>query len=562
MSLDFKSITVRDYFSMADATLTFEPGIFLIEGENRDIPNFTTLKAKNVSISNGSGKTTLFSAPYQCLFNKNSKDNKASINSVGNIYTKKPYNIILNFTKSGKTYSVENNRTHNKIFISEDGIDITPKGVANQLVTIKNIIGFDFSTFSSLTFLNQQSLANIIDLTNKDNIVYQFFDIEKLNTLEKEIKQRKKSRLEDRNFLTSSLSVVNKHLTLVGGFTLTDIDALQTKEGLLNTSLLELEVKEHSPKIKLLRVSLEKINEDILDTKVKLGVIEGAASILKKQKEDLSSGTCPTCGQNVKDSTGDIDIELATYRKDYLKLNANSSKQVEERRKITGTISVELSEVAKAKQLVLDKINTVKTQILLGEDNNTKYNTAKSNLKELEEEKLLLELEAPLIDADLKALDALLVVLKSGAVVNVYLKKYRLLFVKNFRGLKKYTAFDIDIVIKVDKGKMNYTFFDGGKEKPFLSLSAGERTRVSLMLLLATLKTIEQLTNITLNYLVLDELLGVLDHEGISFLKKVLEDMRKTKSIYIITHHNEIPKDYADGVIKVVRENNLSTIED
>ena len=117
MSLDFKSITVRDYFSMADATLTFEPGIFLIEGENRDIPNFTTLKAKNVSISNGSGKTTLFSAPYQCLFNKNSKDNKASINSVGNIYTKKPYNIILNFTKSGKTYYVEKNRTHNKIFI-------------------------------------------------------------------------------------------------------------------------------------------------------------------------------------------------------------------------------------------------------------------------------------------------------------------------------------------------------------------------------------------------------------------------------------------------------------
>ena len=137
-----------------------------------------------------------------------------------------------------------------------------------------------------------------------------------------------------------------------------------------------------------------------------------------------------------------------------------------------------------------------------------------------------------------------------------------MLLVKNFRALKKYTSFDINIAIKVDKGKMSYDFYDGDIEKSFTSLRAGERTRESLMLLLATLKTIEQLTNITINYLVLDELLGVLDHEGISFLEKVLDDMRKTKSIYIITHHNEVSKDYADGVIKIVRENNLSTIEE
>ena len=81
------------------------------------------------------------------------------------------------------------------------------------------------------------------------------------------------------------------------------------------------------------------------------------------------------------------------------------------------------------------------------------------------------------------------------------------------------------------------------------------------MLLLATLKTIEQLTGVTINYLVIDELLGVLDAEGISFLENVLDDMRKTKSIYIITHHKEIPETYADGVIKVTKENNLSTVE-
>jgi DNA repair exonuclease SbcCD ATPase subunit len=121
--------------------------------------------------------------------------------------------------------------------------------------------------------------------------------------------------------------------------------------------------------------------------------------------------------------------------------------------------------------------------------------------------------------------------------------------------------FDIDIKIKVSKGKMTYIFIDNGVEKTFSLLSAGEKTRVSLMLLLATLKTIEQLTNITINYLVLDELLGVLDGEGINFLKNVLSTMRKDKCIYIISHHNEIEDSFADGIITVIKENNISRIE-
>ena len=562
MSLVFESMQVSNYFSLDHASLKFTPGIFLVEGENRDLPNFDTLKNKSVSVSNGSGKTTLFSAPYQCLFNKNSKDTKATINSVGNLYTHKPYNISMNFSKDGSDYYIENNRAHNKIFIEKDGEDITPKGVANQLVCIKNIIGFDFTTFSSLTFLNQQSLANIIDLTNKDNIVYQFFDIEKLNLLEKELKKRKKARLEDRTFLVSNLSIINKHLSLVDSFNLVDITSLKEKEATLNLTLLELKAREVSPKVKILQEKITSINEDILELNVSSGVLVGAADVLKKLQKDLASGTCPTCGQDTKVDLTKTDDELKKLRASYKLISNNILSVTATRNAHKLELTKENSDIAIQKESILVQINRVHSKLLLAEDNNLKFLATKDSLVELAGEKALLEQEAPLIDEDLRALDGLLAVLKSGAVVDVYLKKYRLLFVKNFRELKKYTSFDINIVIELNKGKMNYTFFDVGVEKSFLSLSAGERTRVSLMLLLATLKTIEQLTNITINYLVLDELLGVLDHEGLLFLERVLESMRKTKSIYIITHHNEISKDYADGIIKVVRENNLTTIED
>ena len=562
MSLKFSSIEVKDYFSLDKAKLKFTPGIFLIEGENRDLPNFEELVNQGASVSNGSGKTTLFSAPYQCLFNKNSKDSKATIASVGNLYTNKPYNIALKFTKGTKHYEVENNRAHNKIFIKEDGVDITPKGVANQLTLIKNIIGFDFSTFSSLTFLNQQSLSNIIDLTNKDNVVYQFFDIEKLNSLEKELKVRKKSKVEARNMIVSNLSVVRKHLALVEGFSKVDLKVLDSQEASLNANLLELELKENTPKLKIIKSKLSNLKVTLGELRVELGGIAGSAKVLKAQAEKLSSGTCPTCNQSVASNSKAIEDELEVFRKEYKVVNTKIFDCNKEISTLEEDLHEELGQIEEAKKIVLQQINQVRTKILLGKDNNERYDKSKDNIQELENERDLLETEAPLVDEDIKVLEALLAVLKSGAVVNEYLKKYRLLFLRNFRELKKYTSFDIDILIKVEKGKMSYNFFDAGKEKSFHSLSAGERTRVSLMLLLATLKTIEQLTNITINYLVLDELLGVLDHEGITFLEKVLDDMRKTKSIYIITHHNEIKKEYADGIIKVVRENNLSVLED
>ena len=38
--------------------------------------------------------------------------------------------------------------------------------------------------------------------------------------------------------------------------------------------------------------------------------------------------------------------------------------------------------------------------------------------------------------------------------------------------------------------------------------------------------------------------------------------MRQEKAIYIITHHNEIDKSFADYEIKIVKEQNTSYIQD
>jgi energy-coupling factor transporter ATP-binding protein EcfA2 len=61
--------------------------------------------------------------------------------------------------------------------------------------------------------------------------------------------------------------------------------------------------------------------------------------------------------------------------------------------------------------------------------------------------------------------------------------------------------------------------------------------------------------------LVLDELLSSLDKNGVEFLKTIINLLRDEKSIFIITHHDEIEREFADKEIYVTKEKNITTME-
>ena len=561
MSLRITNIQIDNYISIGSAKMDFKNGIYLVKGKNTDKELNSVGLPTSTNISNGAGKTTLFSAIYQGLFNKNSKDSKASVSEVCNIYTGKQYAITVTLDKDGIEYIIVNDRDKGKISISREGEDVTPKGITNQLTYIRNIIGFDFQTFTSLTFLNADSLQNIIDLTNKDNIVYQFFDIESINNMEKSIKKRKKDLVENRTVIVSKLAVLDKQLGLLSDNVVADVDALSSALTDAQEALNRHNSSDKLSKLEEMSIKVADLRHEKDFEVKKLTTVKEEGTRLRTQLEELSKGTCPTCKQSFKGSVEELEAKLATLTTEYKlcrttydtisKELALSTSQEETLRVGVTTVSRELE----------TRVSDARTRLAVAEDRIARQESLKKSFESLEAERELLSKELPRVEVDLKAHNALLELFKSGAVVNEYLRKYRVLLVKNFDELKKYTSFDIDIKIRVTKGKMTYTFLDDGKEKPFSMLSAGERTRVSLMLLLATLQTIEQLTNTTVNYLVLDELLGVLDEEGIQFLKNVLSAMRTTKSVFIITHHAEIEDSFADGIVHIIKEKNITRVE-
>ncbi len=561
MSIKLKQVDVSDYISIGSAKLDVKNGVYLVKGVNKDASEQSVGVSNCHKISNGAGKTTMFTAILQGLYNKNAKNQKGTVASANNLYTKRPYNISITFEKGNDEYTIINDRNNGQIKIIKNGDDISPKGINNQLTLIKNTIGFDFNTFASLTFLNQQSLNSIIDITNKDNIVYQFFDIDTLNGFEKSLKQKKKELNEQRTIIITKIDVLEKQKELLLPSQQENVEELEKELSKMESKLGYIESEMNTPRLISIRQSISALQSEISSLESELTYIKKDGKRLKSELKNLDGGICPTCGQNFSGNTDAKREEFEKLSNDYKQKVSVLEEKKDRLQKLTSTIESKVSKLESKKQEVSKAIRDLTVRLSIAVETERARQSITTATEEIDKEINTLKVELPSIDTNIKAVDALISILKSGAVVNEYLRKYRVLFSKNIKEIQSYTTFGISTSIKVHKGKMDYIFIDNGVEKSFDMLSAGEKTRVSLMLLIATLKTIEQLTGVSINYLVLDELLGVLDDEGIQFLKNIMDELRKTKSVYIITHHDEIEEDYADSIITVIKENNISRIE-
>lgn len=108
---------------------------------------------------------------------------------------------------------------------------------------------------------------------------------------------------------------------------------------------------------------------------------------------------------------------------------------------------------------------------------------------------------------------------------------------------------------------LNETIYINNKKIFFVSLSGGERRKVNLAVMLA-LQSLLDLTDIEKsNILFLDEIARDLDPEGIDGLYILLQELQKTKTIFIITHNPYFKSLINEcNSIKLVKQNGISKI--
>jgi DNA repair exonuclease SbcCD ATPase subunit len=278
--IEIKNLKVESFYSLGKVNLPINNGVYLVYGYNKDITS-------EFNVSNGAGKTSLFNAIYQGLYNKNLKDPTGTIASVNNIYYGKPYVIEIVLNKEGNIYRIINDRNRSKIFIYKNEELISFKSLKANLDFIKNeLIGFDFNVFTALTFLNQNSLNAIVDLSNQDNLLYQFFEIDKLGKIERAIKDYVKKYKEDQRLLSvkehelvTNLSFLQNHYTIEEGL-LEEINQARQQLENIRTGRLRKKLEETL-------VELDKLKQKINDKEKILIRIDYEKQTLLKQIEKL-----------------------------------------------------------------------------------------------------------------------------------------------------------------------------------------------------------------------------------------------------------------------------------
>jgi len=538
-----QSIHAENYYSIGDITYNIGNGVLKLSGHN------------------GSGKTSFCSILCQGLYNKSLKNEGTGIEDTYNKVTSKPYKITVELLKDDVQFTIINDRAKNNIFIFRKGNDITPKGIKNQLLMIQSIIGLDYETFKSLTYLNQSSMETVFELEDTNNILHKFFDLALINFLEKNLKLERRDLSKQVNFISSQIEDIERTIVSLEKYTLIDIAPMYSEKQAKSNRLTEVMSDGTVGKISVVRGLMDKKRDIYEASKEPVIALTTEANMISRQLKELQSGKCPVCGSTVTETLESYSNSLQTIQSNLEIAKETTSTLKEEFDSLTKTYNTLNSEYTTLVETLQREITSVDNRITVAEEKNKGYLNIKDDIDKFKQKLVVLDESRKGVSDTLTFIEAALGVISSGSITKQYVKSFLYTLNNKLSNLCKQSDIEFNIVVNEVEGKIVYAISNANDNTiTFENLSSGERTRVSLIVLLAIVGTLEILTNVSINIMMFDEILSLLDKKGIDIFTELLGNYRENKSTFVIQHHNEIPDKFFDNVIRVQKVNNLTEI--
>jgi DNA repair exonuclease SbcCD ATPase subunit len=597
--ITFKTLTWSNAFSYAEGNTI-----------NLDGEALTQLVGPN-----GSGKTSIPLILQEVLYGKNVKNIKKQ--DISNRHTDEVgYSITLDFDKDGVGYTVNLVRKASiKLALLQDGNDISSHTSVNTYKQIAEILGVsDFKIFTQLIY--QSSTGSLEFLTATDTSRKKFLIA--LLQLERYVRLYElfKDKYKDRSLVVSALGGklesntkwINKHK----GNDYTDKELLdnpkdntpllierlvQLKADLTNIRQINLKVASNNQnKLELSQIDMGDMLESLpgMNGEDYISVVDGIANKKAKLLEPKNllskmkglDNKCPNCLQDISEEYSnnmidsatniirDLDHSIASLilrrsgldkqkkriaDKNKLTLKFEelsrsidqglSSKLIQNEDLDASIISVESEiEEDKAARKEVDAYNTECIE------HNARVRTILKQLEEFEVELAGVKEELEVEQADLDGLEVLKKVFSTNGLVSYKIESS----VKELeRIINHYLSefSDFQIFFKLDKDKLNIKVVDDtGLETSIESLSAGELGRVNIATVLAIRSIMSTLTSTKINFLFLDEIVGVLDSEGRERLIEIL--LGENLNTFMVSHeyvHPLVPKLYINKKDKISR---------
>lgn len=537
--MKINNIKINNFYSFQEAELAFDQysGLVMIEGKNKDTGG-----------SNGSGKSSLIEAVVWGLFGKTIR--KSTEEAMINFGSKK--NCKVELVINDKVRIIRTRRpTFLEFWVGED--NRTQESVTATQEKIEQHLNTNYKLFLASMVFGQNNTLDFVSATpeEKRTIIKNFLNLEELFDKREAIKAKKSiysTEIKSIDALIAEYTSMhtkanNKIAEIIAGESKFLIENSVTEEMVSKYSLDDILKAEK--KIIDLDASLGSMVRSINRSILELDTKEAHLAQTKANKPIL----CKHCGVTSKKEVSPKEIKAMEFHiaelTSKVKQDGDTANLLEKQiAEIKASIPIPSSRykvIADWKELHSKKHHLIQDQELYNDklqelaekrkEASRKYEVMRFWEVAFSEQGLVKYIIKNIIDYFNNNCNEYLTHLTSG--------KYRIKF----------------------NEMLEETVYIGGKETKFSSLSGGEVKKVNIAVLLG-LQSLLALTDKDLSDIIFfDEIAESLDAESLQGLYILLQNLKKTKTLFIITHNNDL-KNLIDtpSIITVTKRNGVSTI--
>lgn len=566
--------------------------------------------------SNGAGKTCISLMLQEVLYGKNIKNIKKQ-DIANNKTGKKGYYICLSFDKDEDSYVVELDRKASlKFKLFKNGSDISSHTSLNTYKTLAGIIGVDdFKIFCQLIYQHSTDSLDFLTATdtNRKKFLISLLQLDKYIEYHELFKDKARivhaEMMKDEGAVSNIEAWIKNHENM--DFVKQDLLSVKAVNPAwyINKAKYQENVNNiNSINRKIVTNQQYKKELDNLDSKYYIGSAPTSPSPsshelrarVKVEEYNYTNlqnkinkiinvrGECPQCLQEVDKAEQDRMANIEIIHRDIAKEQIG---QLWAKIPEAETIEMEIKKFAKQKadferltQLIdnsldLQTLDLAEQKKELSDISRLIFE-AESLIKSTERKNLEISAHNSKVDVVISQLDKMREDLqnKNIELTEKEIQGDILELLKKTFGTNGLVSYKIESSVKELEKKINtylaeLTHFqlyfklsgeklnieildDIGNIFSISNLSSGERARVNVATILAIRSILSSLTSTRINFLMLDEVVGVIDAEGKEKLSEIL--LKENLNTFIVSHdwsHPLIPK------INILKEHHISRIE-
>jgi DNA repair exonuclease SbcCD ATPase subunit len=507
--MKIEKIVIKNFYSIRDAELCLSEysGLTLIKGINKD--------AKG---SNGSGKSVLLEAILFGLTGKTIR--KSTEDSLVNNKAKKLCTVQLHILKDNEYIVITRKKKPSSLEFLLGDNNLTKATVAQTQAAIDETLNTNYKVLVSSMFFGQSNDISFLDSTadDKRNIIKTFLNLDDVFSMRDRIKGHKAEAYQSMKLQDSLVSEQERSIT-----------DLKKKLKAIEDDTLWYTNKYNKDTLSLSLDDILNGENKYRDTNFKISAYKKEIDANTERLEDLeykaqhpnSVEVCPRCKQDivVKHDPEQNALDIGNIAIDTMEMKIKL-KDLQSTLWEPPISSREFSKILKYKDLCRDE-ETFTSLIQEYTEKILQYQKDKSSSK---------------IDYDVmrfweKALSEQGVIKYIIRNVLEYFNDRCNFYLSYLTNSNYFVEFDSELVEKITTN---------GTIIQYISLSGGEKRKINLAIMLA-LKDLLLLTDKDQSDLVFfDEVAENLDEEGVRGLHELLQEIKKDKTIFVITHNKHL----------------------